>query len=277
MGAAIGTDADGAARAIIRIANNNMINALKLVSVNRGHDPREFAMVAFGGGGPLHATALARTLGISTVVVPATASVFSAWGMLTSDIRRDYFATVLADVDADLEAQVTTAIAEMSAKATAEFAASGHPEPTLAWHGRFRYQGQEHACEVDIEVDELQASSIDTLIERFSEEYEAQYTYRLDTPVELVGLHLVASADRGIELPQPEPIDGLIAVEPTSTRQVDFDEDGVHDADIYTRRDLEPGAWFNGPAVVEGEGTAIVVGPNCRATVDGYRNVIVRV
>ena len=87
-----------AARGVIRIANNNMINALKLVSVNRGHDPRDFTLVAFGGGGGMHAVELAAELGIRKVVVPRTADVFSAWGMLMSDLRRDYFLTRLLRV-----------------------------------------------------------------------------------------------------------------------------------------------------------------------------------
>ena len=94
----LGVDADEAARGIIRIANNNMVNALKLVSLNRGHDPRDFTLVAFGGGGGMHGVALAVELGVRKVVVPAGASVFSAWGMMMSDLRRDYFVTRLADL-----------------------------------------------------------------------------------------------------------------------------------------------------------------------------------
>ena len=98
VGGKLGVDAAEAARGIIRIANNNMVNALKLVSLNRGHDPRDFTLVAFGGGGAMHAVALAAELGVKKVVVPAAAAVFSAWGMMMSDLRRDYFVTRLADL-----------------------------------------------------------------------------------------------------------------------------------------------------------------------------------
>ena len=81
----------------MRIANNNMVNALKLVSLNRGYDPRDFTLVAFGGGGGMHGVALAQELGIRKVVVPRGASVFSAWGMMMSDLRRDYFVTRLIE------------------------------------------------------------------------------------------------------------------------------------------------------------------------------------
>ena len=91
----LGTDQQGAARGVVRIANNNMINALKLISVNRGYDPRDFTLVAFGGGGGMHAVALATELGMQRVVIPRAADVFSAWGMLMTDLRRDYFVTRL--------------------------------------------------------------------------------------------------------------------------------------------------------------------------------------
>ena len=87
-----------AARGIVRIANNNMVNAIKLISVNRGHDPRDFTLIAFGGGGGMHACALARELGIKKVVIPKQSSVFSAWGMLLSDLRRDYLQTQIVDL-----------------------------------------------------------------------------------------------------------------------------------------------------------------------------------
>ena len=96
--ARLGVDRAEAARGVVRIANNNMVNALKLISVNRGYDPRDFTLVAFGGGGGMHAVALAAELGIRKVVIPRAADVFSAWGMLMSDLRRDYFLTRLVDL-----------------------------------------------------------------------------------------------------------------------------------------------------------------------------------
>ena len=99
-----------AARGIVRIADHNMVNALKLVSVNRGHDPRDFALVAFGGGGGMHATALAAELGIKKVIVPYAADVFAAWGMLMSDLRRDLFLTRIARFEPDSATSIGEAI-----------------------------------------------------------------------------------------------------------------------------------------------------------------------
>ena len=91
VGDKLGATAEEAARGIIRIANNNMVNALKLVSLNRGFDPRDFVLVAFGGGGGMHAVALAQELGVKKVIIPAAASVFSAWGMMMSDFETGSF------------------------------------------------------------------------------------------------------------------------------------------------------------------------------------------
>ncbi len=121
----LGLTRQGVARGIVRIANNNMINALKLVSINRGYDPRDFAMVVFGGGGGMHGAALAAELGIRRVVVPATAAVFSAWGMLMSDLRRDYIVTRLCDLTPDNMPQIGALIRETQDEARVRYAGEG--------------------------------------------------------------------------------------------------------------------------------------------------------
>ena len=124
----LGVSTVEAARGIIRIANNNMINALKLVSINRGYDPRDFTLVAFGGGGGMHAAALGAELGVKKVVIPRGAPVFSAWGMMMSDLRRDYFVTRLIEFDgaplSRIAAQVNALIEEAAVRARAQFAAN---------------------------------------------------------------------------------------------------------------------------------------------------------
>ncbi len=125
VGEKLGVDTDEAARGIVRIANNNMVNALKLVSLNRGFDPRDFTLVAFGGGGAMHAVALAQELGVKKVVVPAGAAVFSAWGMMMSDLRRDFFVTSLADLKPDSAASIEALFTETEALAKASSQAEG--------------------------------------------------------------------------------------------------------------------------------------------------------
>ena len=139
--------------AIVRIANNNMINALKLVSVNRGYDPRDFTLVAFGGGGGMHAVALATELGIGKVVIPRAADVFSAWGMLMSDLRRDYFVTRLTEPERrQRRAARRAARRGRRAAALEQFAGEGIAAEQVRFlrYGNLRYENQEHSVEVQL-------------------------------------------------------------------------------------------------------------------------------
>src|SRR5262245_12384303 len=144
VGAKLGVSNEEVARGIIRIANNNMVNALKLVSLNRGHDPRDFTLVAFGGGGGMHAVALAAELGVQKVVVPAGAAVFSAWGMMMSDLRRDYFITRLADLKKGAASGIEAVFAESEERARAQVTAEGIDPGKVRFlrYGKFRYQNQ---------------------------------------------------------------------------------------------------------------------------------------
>ncbi len=277
VGDRMGVSVDEAARGIVRIANNNMVNALKLISLNRGYDPRDFALVAFGGGGPMHALALATELGVQKVVIPAAASVFSAWGMISSDLRRDYFVTTLADVDEESASTISAAFSETEQRGRDEFADEGIDPATVTTErfGNFRYQGQEHTVEVLLEDDDLLPGGTERLAERFRAVYEAEYTYRLDVPVEMVGLHLVAKVKSAGHSPKaadlgPEDSTGA----KRSVRSIDYALDGVHDADVFDAELLNPGMVFAGPAVVEGAGTSVLVHPGWRAAVDPYRNLI---
>jgi N-methylhydantoinase A len=275
LGARIGLDATGTARAIVRIANANMAGALKLVSVNRGHDPRDFIMVAFGGGGAMHAVALAQELGVRKVVIPAGAAVFSAWGMLMCDLRRDLFLTRLMDLFPSNAAALTALCAEAEADATRAFAEDGiAATPTFRRLGRLRYQNQEHTIEVEIPA----SLDIPALEAAFHTAYEKEYTYRLNAPVEVVGLHLIAVTEVGKLSPKPRPL-GPTDASPArkGSRQVDFAEDGIHAATLYDGTKLHPGMAFQGPAVVEDPGTTVVIHPGNRAHLDTYGNLHIEV
>ena len=153
----LGVSAIEAARGIVRIANNNMINALKLVSINRGYDPRDFTLVAFGGGGAMHAAALGAELGVKKVVIPRAAPVFSAWGMMMSDLRRDYFITRLIETagveSSAVAAALTGLIEEAAQRARDQFAAEtiAAERVKLTPFVKCRYQNQEHSVEVALD------------------------------------------------------------------------------------------------------------------------------
>jgi N-methylhydantoinase A len=266
--------AEDVARGIVRIANSNMVNALKLVSVNRGFDPRDFTLVVFGGGGPMHGIALGQELGVKKVVVPRGAPVFSAWGMLMSDLRRDYFVTRLIDQSDDVA--LYELLGETMARARDTFVKEGIAQDkiTMQPQVRCRYQNQEFAVEVPVAPSHFGPAEMQKMITDFHGIYEREYSYRLDAQVDIVGLHLIASADIGKLEIVPLPSTGAsIESAIKGRRQVDYAPEGVHEATIYDGEKLEAGMEFSGPAIIEDPGTTIVIHPGNRVHLDTYGNI----
>jgi N-methylhydantoinase A len=272
----LSTDRQNAARGIVRIANNNMVNAIKLISVNRGHDPRDFSLIAFGGGGGMHACALARELSIKKVVIPRQSSVFSAWGMLLSDLRRDYLQTQIVDLSSpEAPGQLDETLRQLEDKALQEFAAENIDRARVHFlrYGRCRYQNQEHSVEIALPDGEITAGQIEAIRRRFDTDYEREYTYRLAAPVELVAYHLVAIAAVDKLEPETLPATGRTLGDAVKgRREVDFVEAGVHQATIYNGDALEPGMSFAGPAIIEESGATTVIPPGLPCHVDDYGN-----
>jgi N-methylhydantoinase A len=257
-----------------------MINALKLVSVNRGYDPRDFTLVAFGGGGGMHAVALASELGIRTVVVPRAAEVFSAWGMLMSDLRRDYFVTRLLPLQAENARGLNDLLVEITNAALDQFERDGVALEQMRFlrYGNLRYENQEHSVEVALPDGPIDEDTLARIGESFHEAYEREYTYRLDAPVEFVGAHVVAFAEVGKLTPAELPRTGRALEEAAKgRREVDYALEGVHVADIYDGDMLEPEMTFDGPAIVETRGGTTVVHPGNEARVDAYGNLIISI
>ena len=269
-------DPTAVALGIVEIANANMVNALKLISINRGFDPRDFVLVAFGGGGGMHAVALAQELGVKRVVIPQAAGVFSAWGMVMSDLRRDFFLTKLLPFDAEngavqAEALIADLVAQGRKGYEAEGIAAGDVE--VSCFVKLRYQNQEHALEVKVAPDEKLVDAVAAITQRFHAQYEQHYTYRLDAPVELIGVHTVAFAKIGKLVPVPAAISDRPASDALKgRRRVDYGRSGAHEADIYDSTRLLPGMVFNGPAVIEDPGTTMVIFPGNRVEIDAYGN-----
>ena len=266
---------EDAARGIVRIANDNMVNALKLVSLNRGHDTRDFTLLAFGGGGAMHAVALAQELQISKVIVPNAASVFSAWGMMMSDLRRDYFATQLMELDVGAGARIEKVFYDTEAEARATFEGEGVAPDKISFlrHGKFRYQNQEHTTEVPL-TGAITDASLESIAESFHTLYEKEYTYRLDAPVEMVGIHLVARAEVGKLTMTPASLgaaDASVAIK--TTRSVDYALEGVHEASIFDGEQLQPGMKFTGPAIIEDSGSTVVIHPGNEVSIDAFGNI----
>jgi N-methylhydantoinase A len=280
LAARLGVDRAEAARGVVRIANNNMINALKLVSVNRGYDPRDFTLVAFGGGGGMHAVPLASELGIGRVAIPRAADVFSAWGMLMSDLRRDYFVTRLTPLNAENAAQLDALLGEMTQTALEQFAreGTGAEQVRFVRFGNLRYENQEHSVEVPLPDGSIDAAAVTEIANTFHDVYEREYTYRLDAPIEFVGAHVVAIAEVGKLEPTPLPVTGRSLADVRKGRRlVDYATEGIHEADIYEGELLEPGMSFDGPAIVETKGSTVVVHAGNEVRVDDYGNLIISI
>src|SRR5699024_3828261 len=157
LGDSLNAEIDDLAMGITKIANSNMLNALKLVSIRKGHDPRDFTMVAIGGGGPMHSQDLARELGVKKVIVPSTSSVFASWGMLMSDLRHDFSQTLLTatnEVDFDRLNSKYSEIIE-NAKNTLKSEGTDEANIVVSKSLDMRYVGQEHTVEVTMPFDNL--------------------------------------------------------------------------------------------------------------------------
>ena len=274
------TNRQEVARGIVRIANNNMVNTIKLISVNRGHDPRDFTLIAFGGGGGMHACALAKELGIKKVVIPRLSGVFSAWGMLLSDLRRDYLQTQIVELNGvEGASQINTALSMLEEQAIQEFAAENIDRSRVHFirYGRWRYQNQEHSVEITLPNGIITTNQIEAIREQFDSEYEREYTYRLPAPAELVGYHLIAIAEVDKLKPEKHPKTGRKLLDAIKgEREVDFVESGIHQATIYDGDALEPGMSFTGPAIIEEADTTVVIPPDLACSMDDYDNYCIQ-
>src|SRR5690625_1276014 len=172
-----------------------MLNALKLISVRKGHDPKQFTLIAFGGGGSMHATALAKELGVKRVVVPVASPVFSAWGMLMSDLRHDYVNTFIRRVNyLDID-EIMNQWNTIEMNAISQFSEEGIEKDKVRFQ-RFadmRYLGQEHTVKVPVPLGDWNKNDVHDIVEKFHQLHEKNYTFKLeDTETEIVNIHIIA-------------------------------------------------------------------------------------
>ncbi|WP_273846751.1 hydantoinase/oxoprolinase family protein [Rubrobacter calidifluminis] len=276
IGDPLGLDTTEAARAIIRVANANLADAIRLALIQRGHDPRDFALVAFGGAGPLHGAELARELSIPTVLVPPNPGITSALGCLIVDIRHDFSEMHLVPTGETDPREIEARFAALEDEARERLRAEGieETEMRLLRSVDMRYLGQWRSLEIAVDG---KVESLERLTEMFHEEHERQHTYkREDSPVEIYQLK-VAAIGRipKPELPYAEPREH--EPEPNRHRKVVFGDGESVETAIYSRDSLSPGARIAGPAIVGQLDSTVVIPPGDTAEVDGYSNIIVRV
>lgn len=270
---AFNTSIEEAAMGVIRLADANMINALKLVSVRRGYDPRDFVLIAFGGGGGMHAGALMRELRAKKVIIPTHPGVFSAWGMLTTDLRRDYIRTLITRTDQVTPDRLNAIFTEMEMQGLADLTAEGvnHDDMEVQRFADMRYLGQEHTVKVPLLGGRITEAAMPGINERFHTLHEQTYTFRLETPVELVNYHVIAFGR--VQKPTIKKLgsdQGSLETARKGTRRVNYDELGFQESAIYERDLLPVGVTVAGPLVVEEPSSTTVVFPDQTLTKDDY-------
>jgi N-methylhydantoinase A len=259
-----------AALGMIAIANAHMERALRVISVERGHDPRRFTLLSFGGAGGLHAADLARGLGISHVLVPPMASTLSAFGMLAADVIKDYTRTVMLPGSTPVP-NLSVQLEVLAEHGYHEVLAENVPADHIRIE-RFldmRYRGQSY---------ELIVPFSDTVYADFHRQHEHEYGYtNIDSPVEVVNLR-VRAIGQGTPPPlSPRPAQGPDpAAAFLESRRVVF-AGGSIETPFYRAESLEPGNRIHGPAVVVRSDTTILIGPTDRANVDKFDNLLIEV
>jgi N-methylhydantoinase A len=262
------------AASVVEIANENMASAIKMVSLERGYDPRRFALLAFGGAGPLHAVAIARSLGIPRVVVPPHPGVFSALGLLLADLRVDKVWTQAfrsTHVDAAVVERQFRRIAE---RAVDELRQEGlRDEPELRRAITMRYFGQNYEHEVEVPEDVLDDDALAAALRRFEELHEARYGYAIEGEViELLAFKVTAIGRR----PELDLLrtDGA-APRPRAEREVFFRGRGFVPALVVHRAGLAPDEVLDGPCVIEEEGSTTLVEPGMQVERAGGGSLVV--
>jgi N-methylhydantoinase A len=276
VGEAVGLDADAAAAAILRVANDRMAGAIRMVSLARGYDPRDFALFAFGGAGPLHACALARELGIPRVLVPARPGLTNALGCAVADLRHDFLRTVNVPLGALPAERLREILLAQRAEGEAMLDREGIAiESVEVLHeADLQFQGQSHLLTIplpgpDVAIDQIQASFEKTYWHRFQVELPEIRAVLVNLHTAVIGKRrTLPLADLGRGEPAPS-----VAAALRTTRPVWFDG-GWHDTPVLRREALPADARFDGPAIVEQLDTTVVVEPGFSARRDKLGNLV---
>ncbi|MEE8361133.1 MAG: hydantoinase/oxoprolinase family protein, partial [Gemmatimonadales bacterium] len=276
----LGLDVIEVALGIVEIANNAMANALRRISVQRGHDPRDFVLVAFGGAGPVHANRLAVELDIPTVLVPMSPGTTSAMGLLVTDLKHDYSTTLIQRVDRlDVE-MVSRLYREMEDRGKKALLAEGMEHSRIGFERQvdMRYVGQSYELSIPLGDGKVE-DALERMLQRFHEEHDRAYGFAAsDEPVEIVTLRHTAvgiiAKPKLHELPERN---GDVNAARRTVRQVFFAEaGGFVDCPSYDRYQLAAGGVIEGPAIVEEMDSTTVIQPGFLAEVDRYGNLLIR-
>lgn len=272
----LGLSVVAAAAGVYDVLLARTVGAVRQITVERGHDPRQFSLLAYGGAGPLLAALLAREMGIQEVVVPLAPAGFSAWGMLSADIVDDFSRTVLTELTAAAAGELAERFGQVEAEAAASLAAQGVPEQraVLERQLELRYLGQEHSMIVTVGQD----LAPEPIRRSFEQLHHARYGHAMDNPLQILNLRVraIGRTDRPELVRHPagdgDPTRALL----TEREAYDFQARAVVRFAVYDRAKLAPGDRFAGPALVD-EGTATTLVPGGAAVeVDLYGQLLIR-
>ena len=277
VAAPMGLGVEEAAQAVLTILNENLVQAIRVISVEKGFDPRHFTLVAFGGAGPLLASALARELGMTRVMVPPGPGLLCALGLLVADVRSDFSLTRLAGLEEAGPSGINATFAEVERRALEWFDREGVEagERTLRRAIDMRYVGQSHEITVAVQEQAFSDPDLATLVTSFRQEHERVYGYAPDAPVQLVTFRVTALAR--VTAPPVAEVGGAggdLHAALRANRQVHFAElGGFVECPIYDREGIPPGAELDGPAILEQMDSTTVVLPGQVARSDEQGNL----
>ena len=269
----LGESVEDAALLAVKVANASLAREIHRVTVERGHDPANFALVAFGGAGPLQAPAIAHDMDVDVTIIPRDPGVFSARGLLQADVRVDESHSYRGDsLDAMSVAEQFTTLREDLLR---RFDEQGipHSDVTVERSVDVRYQGQAYEITIDLPDGPVDDVALEETIEQFHAVHERRYGHAMaDEPVEIVTLRTSG------HVPTPSLEDAMAASDGDpfqGTRNVYFEDDGYRETDVFRRGALTPGRHIEGPAILEGEGSTALVPPDTNADVTEDGTVLI--
>jgi N-methylhydantoinase A len=270
LGKELGMNEVEVAFAMLEVANENMVNAIRLKTIYRGLDPRKFSLMAFGGAGPLHASSIARRLEIPLVIIPPHPGVFSALGLLLADLKVDKVWTKAYRSDTLNMDEINRGLSELKQLALSELKEqgfSGKPEVDLSMS--MRYLGQNYELEIDVPREEISKGFMEKVYDRFHDRHQDNYGYDLRGEiVEIVSFN--ATAVGAIQKPIYKMESGGKNGGPYAKRPVYLSPISQEGVPVYRREDLRPGFSAGGPAIIEEIDSTTFIDGLCKVEIDNF-------
>ena len=276
----MGIGTEEAALGIVKVVNSNMARAIRVITVEKGHNPSDFTLVAYGGAGPLHAVHLAQEMGIRTVLIPPAPGALCALGLLTADIKKSYVRTAIASYDEMTPEQINDVMSSLRDEGSAWLDSEKVPSERRKFHGiaEMRYVGQNYELQVEIPTENITVSDIEKMKQDFFVAHEKNYGYyNPNAPVQFVNFRCEATGI--VKKPNLAELETTLD-DPSKAeigrRVVHFEESGAVDCPVYDRAKFGRAERVNGPCIIEQMDSTTVVPPNTWFSIDKFGNLIIR-